>query len=258
MLLDITGLQINQRYTVDLNQSATDLAGNPLLNLTSYNFLATVDEHLDTDQDGMPDIWEFLFGLDPYDPSDRDEDKDEDGHTNYEEYMGYSDPTDPSSLPLKSGDETSTLHYWWLVPILIALLITSIIFFIMLMGERKEEPKGPVEQVEDIYLAMRAQKDIKVMEELLAKEESTGENINEAEIMVRKAKEAFEKGDYNVITVYVQTLKDLVGQDMEGEDWEEDKKEEEEEGEEEEVEAQSEEDEIDQNEGTQENQDEEP
>ncbi|UCE38631.1 MAG: right-handed parallel beta-helix repeat-containing protein [Thermoplasmata archaeon] len=111
--------------------------------------------------------------------------------------------------------ETSTLEYWWLIPILVALLIVTIVLFILLIGERKEEQKGPVEQVEDIYLAMRAQKDIKTMEMLIKNKEALGDNVHEAEIMVRKAKEAFEEGDYNVITVYSQTLKDLVGQDVE-------------------------------------------
>jgi hypothetical protein len=63
---------------------------------------------------------------------------------------------------------------------------------------------------------MRAQKDISTMEMLINKEELLGEKIDEAKIMVRKAKEAFEKGEYTAITVYVQTLKDLVGEDVEG------------------------------------------
>ena len=54
------------------------------------------------------------------------------------------------------------------------------------------------------------------MEMLLKKEMQLGDNIEEAKIMVRKAKEAFEKGEYTAITVYVQTLNDLVGEDVEG------------------------------------------
>ena len=213
-LMDIIGIQLNDYYTVDLYEGATDIAGNLLVNFSSYEFMSTIDFDLDTDEDGMPDGWEFYFGLDPNDPSDAEEDLDEDGYSNLREYEAASDPTDPESIPMETEEKPSALLYWWLIPILIALLVIAIVLFILLLEEKKEEPKGPVEQVEDIYLAMRAQRDIEAMEILLKKEKELGENINEAEIMLKKAKEAFEKGDYNVITVYEKTLRDLVGEDI--------------------------------------------
>ncbi len=236
-LLDIIGLQLNEFYTVDLEVGATDLAGNPLDNFTSYQFMSTIDFDLDTDEDGMPDGWELYYGLDPYDPADAQEDPDGDGYSNLEEFEGFSDPTDIDSIPLEPKEEPSALQYWWLIPILIALLIIAIVLFILLLEEKKEEPKGPVEQVEDIYLAMRAQRDIEAMESFLKKEEKLGDNVQEAEIMLRKAKEAFEKGDYAVITVYEKTLRDLVGEDVEGEEYIEEGEEFEEDEEEEEIEA---------------------
>ena len=42
---------------------------------------------LDTDRDGMPDYWEILHGLDPYDPADRNGDFTGDGYTNLEKYL---------------------------------------------------------------------------------------------------------------------------------------------------------------------------
>jgi hypothetical protein len=48
----------------------------------------------DDDGDGMPDLWEEFYGLDPL-VDDADDDFDGDGHTNFEEYEGGSDPTDP-------------------------------------------------------------------------------------------------------------------------------------------------------------------
>ncbi len=42
---------------------------------------------LDTDQDGMPDFWEILFGLDPNNAEDRNGDFDGDGYTNLEKYL---------------------------------------------------------------------------------------------------------------------------------------------------------------------------
>jgi pectate lyase len=41
----------------------------------------------DADHDGLPDAWEASHGLDPEDPSDRNEDYDRDGYTELEEYL---------------------------------------------------------------------------------------------------------------------------------------------------------------------------
>jgi hypothetical protein len=214
---DITGLEFDGLYTVNFESGVTDLAGNPITNFTGYSFIATIDIYLDSDGDGMPDGWEFYYGLDPDDPTDAAKDLDGDGYTNLEEFKGGSDPSDSDSIPTKSS--TPQLDLWWLIPILVTLLIISIVLFIFLLRERKEEPKGPVEEVEDMYLAMRAEQDIKAMEEILADKENLGERIFEAEIMVEKAKGALEKGDYNVITVYEQTLRNLLMEidEMEGE-----------------------------------------
>jgi hypothetical protein len=53
----------------------------------------------DNDDDGMPDDWETMYGLDPNDPSDALDDKDGDGYMNIEEYGWGTDPTDPNSTP---------------------------------------------------------------------------------------------------------------------------------------------------------------
>jgi hypothetical protein len=42
---------------------------------------------VDSDSDGMPDTWEKVRGLDPEDPSDRNDDRTGDGYTNLEEYL---------------------------------------------------------------------------------------------------------------------------------------------------------------------------
>jgi hypothetical protein len=57
---------------------------------------------VDTDNDGLPDIWELLYGLDPTSAVGDDGasgDPDGDGYTNLEEYLGYSDPNDKTSVP---------------------------------------------------------------------------------------------------------------------------------------------------------------
>ena len=50
-------------------------------------------EQKDSDNDGIPDIWENENNLNPNDPSDAEEDLDHDGLTNREEYEYNTDPT---------------------------------------------------------------------------------------------------------------------------------------------------------------------
>lgn len=47
---------------------------------------------IDSDKDGMPDTWEYFYGLDPYSSSDQNEDNDSDGYTNVEEYLNQAEP----------------------------------------------------------------------------------------------------------------------------------------------------------------------
>ena len=46
----------------------------------------------DSDQDGMPDIWEKRYGLNSNNPDDRNGDPDKDGYTNLEEYLNMTKP----------------------------------------------------------------------------------------------------------------------------------------------------------------------
>jgi hypothetical protein len=57
----------------------------------------------DDDQDGLPNEWERLHGLNPLDPTDAHLDKDGDGFTNLEEYQFGTDPNDPASFPELPG-----------------------------------------------------------------------------------------------------------------------------------------------------------
>jgi len=47
----------------------------------------------DWDADGLPDVWETDYGLNPFDPSDAHEDSDGDGADNLTEYLQGRDPT---------------------------------------------------------------------------------------------------------------------------------------------------------------------
>lgn len=50
----------------------------------------------DTDNDGMPDVWEIEQGFNPEDPADAVLDADQDGWTNREEFLADSNPKDRS------------------------------------------------------------------------------------------------------------------------------------------------------------------
>ena len=56
-------------------------------------------EQKDTDNDGLPDDWEILYGLNLEDPSDARMDSDKDGYSNLDEFIGGADPLDPNSFP---------------------------------------------------------------------------------------------------------------------------------------------------------------
>lgn len=55
-------------------------------------------ENLDTDGDGLTDLYELKYGLDPKTP-DSDQDKDGDGFTNFEEFEAGTNPADPQDHP---------------------------------------------------------------------------------------------------------------------------------------------------------------
>lgn len=85
------------------NRSGTALVG-PFTDNDNDGEADVFDE--DDDNDGMPDWWEVLHGLDPLDPGDADDDPDGDGLTNLEEYIAGTDPNVDNGLVFEDGFES--------------------------------------------------------------------------------------------------------------------------------------------------------
>lgn len=86
-------------------------------------------EDSDDDGDGMPDYWEYLYGLDPL-KNDAQADKDGDGYTNKEEYNAGTDPSDKDSHPKGlSSSMVSTIVI--LVVVMLVIIIAMGIGFII-------------------------------------------------------------------------------------------------------------------------------
>jgi len=66
-----------------------------------------IDVHFDSDNDGLPDNWEDLYGLNKNDPNDATADNDEDGLNNLREFFNDTDPlnSDSDNDGLSDGDE---------------------------------------------------------------------------------------------------------------------------------------------------------
>jgi hypothetical protein len=100
-----TPSQSSQVYSATLHLSenvtvkfvAIDPAGN-VSNVRSESYTFP-DPDDDTDNDGLPDIYEYEHGLDPLDDADALADSDGDGYSNLEEYEQGTDPTDHEDHP---------------------------------------------------------------------------------------------------------------------------------------------------------------
>lgn len=63
---------------------------------------------IDSDHDGIPNVWEVKYGLNPNVSSDANQDLNGDGYTNIEDYINGIVPTTPNSTPIPTNTPAGT------------------------------------------------------------------------------------------------------------------------------------------------------
>lgn len=108
-----------------------DMDMDGLSNLEEY-MIGTSIVRSDSDNDGMPDGWEYQLGMDPLDPTNGDADGD--GRTDLEEYISGTDPNVPESTEEISEEEIPG----FINIVLVVFLLISIMVLILLIARRKK------------------------------------------------------------------------------------------------------------------------
>src|SRR3989338_3208938 len=109
-LIKRTSRPTSRTYQYWLNDaSGLSLENRLVLNSHKDNLESQLILGVDTDNDGLPDDWEILYGFNPNDPNDADGDPDGDGLTNLGEYEAGTDPTNPDTDGdgVNDGDEVA-------------------------------------------------------------------------------------------------------------------------------------------------------
>jgi hypothetical protein len=96
---------------------------------------------VDTDEDGLSDIWEIEnFGTLDYGP---DGDPDGDNYTNLQEHDADTDPNDPEDYPSSGGDGAPLNVMWIVLPIIIIIVIVAVVLALLLRGRAPVAPYPP-------------------------------------------------------------------------------------------------------------------
>ena len=138
----VEGKKVNHTYAVQGNYKviliAVDGAGveaSKEIHITIFEPVEEIDPDLDTDGDGLPDVFEGKYNfLDSLDPTDAGKDWDGDDFSNLEEFLADTDPLDKNSHPLvTSTDDGSSKGFLILLIIVVVVVLIGIIFLVVLL-----------------------------------------------------------------------------------------------------------------------------
>jgi len=82
---------VDERIVNDVRNGTGKIIDDPA-QVGGWPELAAGVAPIDSDHDGMPDVWEEMHGFEAHDPSDGPTDMDGDGYTNIEEYLNGTNP----------------------------------------------------------------------------------------------------------------------------------------------------------------------
>ena len=116
---------------------------------------------LDSDNDGMPDEWEILYGLDPNDPADALLDPDVDGLNNLEEHGTRTDPNDPDT------DDDTTNDGDDVDPLIDSVVVVQFTHY-------KMEDPGDIGTEVDVYFKIRLN-DVELTSDIIYYDTDEGE-----------------------------------------------------------------------------------
>ncbi len=151
---------VNGTYDINIGTGAMAATGAPMLSAYSGNYTAPAD--LDSDGDGMPDLWESVNGFNPLNYSDAATDADHDGLSNFLEYREGTEPrnndTDGDGIvdgfdaapltPFTPTEDTgsasqSSAAFDPMLILVILLLVVVVILAVMLV---RKKPGAPASQ----------------------------------------------------------------------------------------------------------------
>ncbi|MEA3558548.1 MAG: PKD domain-containing protein [Candidatus Thermoplasmatota archaeon] len=145
----VRGDQVTHVYTVAKSYTITVYAEDPsgaisedvMTYITTIDEPVVIDPNLDTDGDGMPDVYEEDNGLDKNNGNDKYQDRDEDGFTNFEEFEAGTNPLDPKSHPdvTSSDEEGFGAIIWILIAFFVILVLGAIGFFIFVVMAKPKQ-----------------------------------------------------------------------------------------------------------------------
>ncbi|MFW3145501.1 MAG: Ig-like domain-containing protein, partial [Thermoplasmatota archaeon] len=162
----------SQQIKANINEpgeyTITVVAKDRMNNEVQYFFTIVVNDPeepeddilIDTDADGMPDIWEERWKLNPQ-QKDATEDPDLDLFTNIEEYQNNTNPRNPDSHPpirdvTADGDEKLSLFSQdaWPLWVLVLLLVVAIVMTMLILKGKQDKATSRIRTVRNMRRIM--------------------------------------------------------------------------------------------------------